>query len=64
MALDGYDHIIDIVDADGTGIAKVARARGHFELATYLDDLHTFEVSYNKVFLEIKLRQKIILGKS
>lgn len=44
MMLDGYDHIADIVDADGTPINKVARSRGHFELATLLDNLPEFEV--------------------
>lgn len=44
MALDGYDHITDITDADGSSISKVARSRGHFELATFLDELQEFEV--------------------
>lgn len=44
MMLDGYDHIADIVDAEGTPINKVARSRGHFELATLLDNLPEFEV--------------------
>jgi hypothetical protein len=44
MVLDGYDHISDVVDADGSSIAKVARSRGHQELARFLDDLREFEV--------------------
>lgn len=44
MALDGYDHIVDITDTDGSSIAKVARSRGHFELATFLDEFREFEV--------------------
>jgi hypothetical protein len=49
MVLDGYDHISDIVDADGSSIAKVARSRGHQELASFLDDLRVFEVRTPKV---------------
>lgn len=45
MLLDGYDHIIDIEDGEGNTIAKVARSRGHFELAAFLDNLREFEVS-------------------
>lgn len=45
MVLDGYDHINDITDADGSSIAKVARSRGHIELATFLDNLREFEAS-------------------
>ena len=45
MLLDGYDHIVDISDEDGAPIVKVARARAHHELATFLDQLRDFEVS-------------------
>lgn len=45
MILDGYDHVIDINDNDGAGIAQVARARGHQELATFLDQVRDFEVN-------------------
>jgi hypothetical protein len=44
MLLDGYDHIADVADADGAPINKVARSRGHLELANFLDDLRDFEV--------------------
>lgn len=44
MSLDGYDHIVDITDADGAVINKVARSRGYAELADFLDGLHEFEV--------------------
>lgn len=46
MMLDGYDHIADIADADGKEINKVARSRGHLELATLLDGLREFEVNF------------------
>jgi hypothetical protein len=46
MLLDGYDHIIDISDNDGASITKVARSRGHHELANFLDNLRDFEVSF------------------
>lgn len=45
MVLDGYDHISDITDADGVGIDKVAKSRGHVELATFLENLREFEVT-------------------
>lgn len=46
MLLDGYDHIADITDADGSSIAKVAKSRGHFELAALLENIPEFEVSF------------------
>lgn len=46
MILDGYDHIADIADADGSSINKVARSRGHFELAKLLEELREFEVNF------------------
>lgn len=51
MVLDGYDHIADINDADGSSIAKLARTRGHIELATFLDGLQEFEVSFEDIFI-------------
>lgn len=44
MLLDGYDHLVDITDADGVEVTKVARSRGHEELALLLDNLREFEV--------------------
>lgn len=44
MLLEGYDHIVDVCDDDGFGIAQVAQSRGHHELARFLDDLADFEV--------------------
>jgi hypothetical protein len=44
MLLDGYDHIVDVSDADGTVISEVARARGHTELAQFLSTIRDFEV--------------------
>jgi hypothetical protein len=44
MMLDGYDHLVDVTDADGGSINKVARSRGHQELADLLDNLREFEV--------------------
>lgn len=42
MVLDGYDHIIDVTDADGSSIAELARSRGHPELSEYLDNVQEF----------------------
>lgn len=55
MVLDGYDHIIEISDADGTNITKVARSRGHFELASYLDTIRQFEVNLISYDLHLKV---------
>jgi hypothetical protein len=44
MLLDGYDHVVDVNDNDGVSIAQVAKARGHHELAAFLDQLRDFEV--------------------
>lgn len=42
MVLDGYDHIIDVTDADGSSISELARSRGHPELSEYLDNVQDF----------------------
>ena len=55
MVLDGYDNIIEISDADGTNITKVARSRGHFELASYLDTIRQFEVNLIFHYFDLKL---------
>lgn len=44
MFLDGYDHIIDIVDSDGTSVIKVAKSRGYSELGLLMDNLRVMEV--------------------
>lgn len=44
MFLDGYDHIIDIVDSDGTSVIKVAKSRGYSELGIFMDNLRFMEV--------------------
>lgn len=49
MVLDGYDHVADVNDADGSSIVKVARSRNHVELASFLDGLREFEVNLKKV---------------
>ncbi|XP_063697910.1 uncharacterized protein LOC134828816 [Culicoides brevitarsis] len=43
MVWEGYDHILDATDADGTSIEQVARARGHQEVVTLLESLNDFE---------------------
>lgn len=44
MVWDGYDHILDATDVDGTSIEQVARARGHHEVVNLLESLNDFEV--------------------
>lgn len=46
MVWDGYDHILDATDTDGTNIEQVARARGHQEVVNLLESLNDFEVSW------------------
>lgn len=46
MLLDGYDHIIDLVDADGMAITQIAKSRGHLELVGLFDTWREFEVSF------------------
>ncbi|GAB0094567.1 uncharacterized protein DMENIID0001_098840 [Sergentomyia squamirostris] len=43
MLLEGYDHMLDPKDADGNGIVSVAQARGHQELAKFLEIISDFE---------------------
>jgi len=50
MLLDGYDHIVDVVDADGSEITAVARARGHMELTQFLSTIRDFEVKFVRSF--------------
>lgn len=45
LLIEGYDHIIDINDTDGTSIVEVARKRGYHELSQFLDSIHQFEVN-------------------
>ncbi|KAG5684638.1 hypothetical protein PVAND_013858 [Polypedilum vanderplanki] len=54
MLLDGYDHIIDVNDNDGVSIAQVAKARGHHELAAFLDQLRDFEENREKLLFAIR----------
>lgn len=44
LVMDGYDHIIDIVDKEGTSIIKIAELRGHQQVAAYLKSIREFEV--------------------
>lgn len=63
MVLDGYDHIVEIVDADGSTITKVARSRGHFELAAYLDSIRDFEVFFIMIIECLRLINSIFYRK-
>lgn len=49
MLLDGYDHILDLKDSDGNSIINVAQARGHHELAKFLDTIIDFEERREKL---------------
>lgn len=42
LLIEGYDHIIDI--HDDSSVTEIAKARGHVELAEFLQNLPLFEV--------------------
>lgn len=44
MVSEGYDHILDITDDHGTNIVDFSRARGHDNLADFLETVQQFEV--------------------
>ena len=46
MLLDGYDHVVDIVDGEETTIFQVAQSRGNTELAALLQNWREFEVFF------------------
>lgn len=54
MALDGYDHITDVTDADGSTIAELAGARGHPELSDYLENLQRFVEAREELLTAIR----------
>lgn len=46
FAINGYDHIIDVLDDDETPIIDVVASRGQNELAQYLRSIRPLEVSW------------------
>lgn len=45
MIIDGYDHILDIVDSDDNTVVEIAKERRHSDLSKLLETIQTFEVS-------------------
>lgn len=45
MIVDGYDHILDIVDSDENTVVEIAKERRHSDLLILLDSIQSFEVS-------------------
>ncbi|XP_053963312.1 uncharacterized protein LOC128866524 [Anastrepha ludens] len=43
LAVEGYDHIVDITDDNDVSIGEIAAERGHDELANFLRNLRTLE---------------------
>ncbi|XP_054740139.1 uncharacterized protein LOC129245781 isoform X2 [Anastrepha obliqua] len=43
LAVEGYDHIVDITDDSEVSIGEIAAERGHDELANFLRNLRTLE---------------------
>jgi hypothetical protein len=46
LLLEGYDHILDVVDEDGVPITDVISQRGDNEMGNVLESIPTFEVRY------------------
>lgn len=42
LVIEGYDHIVDIHDDES--IVRIVYARGHHELAKFIETIPTFEV--------------------
>lgn len=45
LFLEGYDHILDVVDDDGVPITEVVANRGDTEMSNLLASIPAFEVS-------------------
>lgn len=43
MLIEGYDHIIDIIDGEGVTIHDIVKTRRHNELAKFLTTIRDFE---------------------
>lgn len=46
LLLQGYDHILDVVDEEGTLILEVINQRGNEEMKNLLASIAPFEVNY------------------
>lgn len=44
LAIEGYDHILDVTDSEGTTIEQVAQARGHTKIVEFMAEIRDFEV--------------------
>lgn len=43
LVMDGYDHVVDVTDADGTTIEQIARSRGHTAVVDLMMETRDFE---------------------
>ena len=43
--VEGYDHILDVVDEEGTPVKEVVNNRGQFEMFKLMSEIPNFEVS-------------------
>lgn len=44
LVMDGYDHVLDVADSDGTSIEQVAKGRGHTNVVDLMNEIRDFEV--------------------
>ena len=52
MLLDGYDHVVDVIDADEVSIIQLAKSRGNTELVVLLENWRQFEVC-TEIFINL-----------
>lgn len=53
LLMEGYDHILDVVDEDGVPITEVITQRGDSEMSNLLASIPAFEVSSHTYFFNI-----------
>ncbi|CAK1580107.1 unnamed protein product [Parnassius mnemosyne] len=54
LLLQGYDHIIDIVDSDGTSITEIVSQRGDTEMSDLLASIPEFEESREALHVAVR----------
>lgn len=48
LVMEGYDHILDVVDEEGASITDVVAQRGDTDMSNLLASIPAFEVNYLK----------------
>lgn len=50
LLLEGYDHILDVLDEEGVPIAEVISQRGLINMTNLLESIPAFEVSISVIY--------------